>query len=91
MLLGRWAVIFASWNHAFHARNQDYKKSHLGIKPKHMITNMLKKSNIKHSTYKNNYYLKSTKWKYIRYFYEMYSDAVICLQAEDERTTYNNY
>ena len=52
---------------------------------------MLKKSNIKHSTYKNNYYLKSTKWKYIRYFYEMYSDAVICLQAEDERTTYNNY
>mgnify|MGYP007042791405 FL=1 len=56
-----------------------------------MITNMLKKSNIKHSTYKNNYYLKSTKWKYIRYFYEMYSDAVICLQAEDERTTYNNY
>ncbi len=25
---GRWAVIFASWNHAFHARNQDYKKSH---------------------------------------------------------------
>jgi len=23
-----WAVIFASWNHAFHARNQDYKKSH---------------------------------------------------------------
>ena len=66
-------------------------KQHPGIKPEHMITNMLKKSNIKHSTYKNNYYLKSTKWKYIRYFYEMYSDAVICLQAEDERTTYNNY
>ena len=22
------AVIFASWNHAFHACNQDYKKSH---------------------------------------------------------------
>ena len=60
-----WAVIFASWNHAFHARNQDYKKSHLGIKPEHMITNMLKESNIKHSTYKNNYYLKSIKWKYI--------------------------
>ena len=47
-----WAVIFASWNHAFHARNQDYKKSHTGIKPKHMITNMLKKGNIKYSTYK---------------------------------------
>ena len=36
-----------------------------GIKPEHMITNMLKKSNIKHSTYKNNYYLKSIEWKYI--------------------------
>ena len=28
MTSGEWAVIFASWNHAFHARNQDYKKSH---------------------------------------------------------------
>ena len=26
--LGCEAVIFASWNHAFNARNQDYKKSH---------------------------------------------------------------
>ena len=26
--LAREAVIFASWNHAFHARNQDYRKSH---------------------------------------------------------------
>lgn len=25
---GRWAVIFASWNHAFHAHTQDCKKSH---------------------------------------------------------------
>ena len=28
VFLGRWAVIFASWNHAGHARNQDRKKSH---------------------------------------------------------------
>ena len=28
MTSGEWAVIFASWNHAFHAHTQDCKKSH---------------------------------------------------------------